>query len=179
MGSGDPHGSWLIAASNLAGSLLARAGLRDRCRCKCRVLGGIPEVGVVDLLREQLARCDAPRGVSVELVLAYAGAALILGLCTGGALVAGLLRLGAQPIAGPWTATVPRLAPTGAPAVEAAPPAAARPAPDAGPLGDAAPVVSPPVKGAPAPLEDRAGGRAAATPASLGRLRKRPGGDGR
>ena len=161
MGSGDPHGSWLIAASNLAGSLLARAGLRDRCKCECRVLGGIPEVGIVDLLREQLARCDAPRGVAIEVVLVSAGAALILGFCAGGALVAGLLRLGAPPSVERWAGPAPRRAPVAALVADPPPPPV--------------PVVPPP----PAPLEDRVGGRAAATPASLGRLRKRTGSDGR
>ena len=161
MGSGDSHGSWLIAASNLAGSLLARVGLRDRCRCECRVLGGIPEAGIVDLLREQLARCDAPRGVAIEVVLGAAGAALVLGFCAGGALAVGLLRLGVPPPAVSPAAARPPRAPAGAPAESLA--------------SSSVPVLS-----APAPaLKDLPKGQAAATPSSLGRVRKRPGSDGR
>ena len=126
MGSGDPHGSWLIAASNLAGSLLARVGLRDRCRCECRVLGGIPEVGIVDLLREQLARYDAPRGVAIEVVLGATGAALILGFCAGGTLVAGLLRLGAPPSAAAAAAASPPRAPAAVPSSPTSPAASTR-----------------------------------------------------
>ena len=161
MGSGDPHGSWLVAASNLAGSLLARAGLRDRCRCECRVLGGIPEAGIVDLLREQLARCDDPRGVAIEVVLGAAGAALILGFCAGGTLVAGLLRLGAPPSAVAAAGAHPPRTPATVPAQAVAPPSAPV-------LSTSAPV-----------LKDLPKGQAAATPSSLGRVRKRPGSDGR
>ena len=124
-------------------------------------VGGTPEVGVVDLLREQLARCDAPRGVAIEVVLGAAGAVLILGFCAGGALVAGLLRLAGPPPVVAAAAADPPRAPAAVPAQALAPPPA-------------------PVLTTPAPaLKDLVKGQAAATPSSLGRVRKRPGSDGR
>ena len=157
MGGGFPFpDSWLIAASNLVGSLVARHGQRDhRCSCECHYPDNI--LGpVVDLVREQLARCERESAATAGFSLIFLVGVFLLGASVGGVVVLALRLSRAR-----------QLAPPGVSGRSPPPPPSPRgPAPQ--PLAAPAPVIR---------LDPRGGGTGealAATPASLGRRRRRP-----